>query len=107
MAKKFLFSLNSKDFEIQTFCAGGKGGQHQNRTRSGVRIIHLASGARGECRNFRSQPQNRKHAFTRLAASKEFKAWHKLEVARRLATPDIAAWVDAQMDPKNLRVEIL
>lgn len=83
--KRLLFSLTKKDFEIQTFCTGGKGGQKQNSTESGVRIIHPASGARGEGREERHQYANRKRAFERLVQTKEFQRWHKAEVARQLA----------------------
>ena len=53
--KVLLFSLTKKDFEIQTFCTGGKGGQHRNAKQNGVRIIHIASGARAEHRDGRDQ----------------------------------------------------
>lgn len=53
--KILLFSLTKKDFEIQTFCTGGKGGQHRNAKQNGVRIIHTASGARAEHRDGRDQ----------------------------------------------------
>src|SRR5699024_9208816 len=76
MAKELLFSLTRKDFEVQTFRAGGKGGQHQNTTDSGVRITHPDSGAVGESRNHRSQHRNKKAAFERLMASPRFKTWH-------------------------------
>jgi len=75
--------LTKDDFEIQTFRSGGPGGQHQNKTSSGVRIIHHASGAIGECRSERSQLQNKQLAFRRLAADPKLRAWIKLEVARR------------------------
>ena len=32
------------DFKVETFKSGGKGGQHQNKTDSGARVIHVASG---------------------------------------------------------------
>ena len=35
-----------EELEMQTFCSGGPGGQHQNKTQSGVRLIHK-SGVRG------------------------------------------------------------
>jgi protein subunit release factor B len=38
MKKEKLFSITKKDFKIQTFRSGGKGGQHQNKTNSGVAI---------------------------------------------------------------------
>lgn len=67
MSKELLFSATKKDFRVDTFCAGGPGGQHQNKTASGVRITHLATGLVGECRESRSQHQNKKIAFRRLA----------------------------------------
>jgi len=70
---KHLFSLTKKNFEIQTFRSGGPGGQHQNKTSSGVRIIHKESGAVGESREHKSQLQNKKAAFTRLTESDKFK----------------------------------
>jgi len=63
---EYVFSLSKKDFTIQTFRAGGKGGQNQNKVESGVRIVHAASGAVGESRNFRDQLANKKAAFKRL-----------------------------------------
>ena len=82
--KTLLFSVSKDDCEWQTFRAGGKGGQNQNKVESGVRCIHKASGARGEARDSRDQLQNRRAAFRRMAETKEFKAWHKLQVAKRL-----------------------
>ena len=75
MKRELLFSITKKDFTIQTFRSGGKGGQHQNKTDSGVRIIHNDSGARGECRNHRKQSMNKKIAMQRLSNSKEFRIW--------------------------------
>ena len=65
MKKELLFSITKKDFEVQTFRSGGKGGQHQNKTDSGVRIIHRASGAVGESRSERSQLVNKRLALKR------------------------------------------
>lgn len=52
--------------EVQTFRAGGKGGQHQNTTDSGVRLIHKPTGLVATSRDRRSQLQNRKQALARL-----------------------------------------
>lgn len=76
MDKKLLFSITKDDFEVQTFRSGGKGGQHQNTTESGVRIIHKESGAVGESRSERSQHINKKLALERLVESPKFKIWH-------------------------------
>ena len=94
--KQLLFSLTKKDFDVQTFASGGPGGQHQNKTESGVRIVHRDSGAVGESREHRSQHMNKQAAFERLAKSVKFLAWHKLECARRLGTvSNLEALVDS------------
>lgn len=62
-----MFSVTLKDCEVQTFRSGGKGGQNQNKRDTGVRIIHHPSGARGEARDERSQLQNKRLAFVRMA----------------------------------------
>lgn len=105
--KELLFSITKNDFDIQTFRAGGKGGQYQNKTESGVRIIHRASGAVGEARDGRSQSDNKTHAFRRLVASDKFKIWHKLECAKRLGKiVDIEEAVNSSMKEDNIRTEV-
>ena len=54
--------------DVQTFRAGGKGGQHQNTTESGVRLVHRPTGVRVESRTHRSQHRNRVEALARLRA---------------------------------------
>lgn len=51
---------------IDTFRSGGKGGQHQNTTDSGVRLTHLPTGIVVISRSERSQTRNRKLALERL-----------------------------------------
>jgi protein subunit release factor A len=53
---------------VETFRAGGPGGQHQNTTESGVRLVHLPSGLRAVAREERSQHRNRAKALERLRA---------------------------------------
>lgn len=72
--RELWFSVTLKDCTVQTFRAGGKGGQNQNKRDSGVRIIHRDSGARGEARDQRSQLQNKRAAFRRMIETSEFKA---------------------------------
>lgn len=83
-AKRLLFSVTRRDLVIQTFCTGGTGGQHRNAKQNGVRIIHPDSGARAEHRDGRDQGKNKEAAFKKLVETKEFKKWHKAEVARKL-----------------------
>ncbi len=49
--------IKDDDYIKQTFSAGGPGGQHQNKTQSGVRLVHK-SGVRAESRTERSQHKN-------------------------------------------------
>lgn len=106
--KKLLFSITKDDFEWQTFRSGGKGGQNQNSVSSGVRCIHPPSGARGEARDSRDQPRNRRSAFERCIDTDTFKRWHRIEIMRRLGQfKEIDAKVDKLMQPENLKIETL
>jgi protein subunit release factor B len=109
--KELLFSITKEDFEIETFRCGGKGGQHQNKTESGVRIRHRESGAIGESREERSQHQNKRIALKRLTLHPAFKKWHKLKCAAAfMGMNDIKKMlnqmVDEQLQEKNIKYEI-
>jgi hypothetical protein len=74
-----LYSLSKKDFKLEFFRSGGKGGQHQNK----------------------------KIAFERLIKTPEFQKWHKIQSARALGLAiDAEKWAEEQMKPENLRIEI-
>ena len=102
---ELLFSLTKKDFIVETFRAGGKGGQHQNKTDSAVRIKHPDSGAVGESREERSQPQNKKIAFMRLLEHPRFKVWHLQKYKEVLEGITLEEKVEKMMDTRNLKVE--
>lgn len=101
-----LFSVTIADCLIQTFRAGGKGGQNQNKTESGVRIIHPPSGARGESREFRSQLENKRAAFRRMGSTAEFQKWARSKAAKVSGSyRTLEERVEEAMAPENLKVE--
>ena len=61
-------ALTDRDVRFEAFRAGGPGGQHQNKTESAVRAIHIASGLSVVARDERSQHRNKALALERMAA---------------------------------------
>ena len=68
---------------VDVFRSGGKGGQHQNVTESGVRLTHLSTGTVVTSRRFRSQLANKRKALVTLR--KKLAALSKRE-KRRIPT---------------------
>jgi peptide chain release factor 2 len=60
--------IRPDDLRRETFRSGGPGGQHQNKTESGVRYTHIPTGIAQESRSQRSQHKNDEMALKMLKA---------------------------------------
>src|SRR5205807_5246358 len=72
--------IRPDDLKRDTFRSGGPGGQHQNKTESGVRYTHVPSGIAAESRTERSQHKNDANALALLKSK-----LYKIEEQKRRA----------------------
>ncbi len=79
---------------VDTFRSGGKGGQHQNKVESGVRLTHRPTGLVVVSRKHRSQHRNREAALERLK--------QKLEARNRRDRPRVPTRVPKREKRKRL-----
>ena len=88
---------------VDTMRAGGKGGQHQNRTDSAVRLTHRPTGVVVVARERRSQHRNRQVALVRLRRRLEGRLARK---PRRIPTRVPPSQKRARLRAKRRRAEI-
>jgi protein subunit release factor B len=104
--KELLFSVTAKDCEWSYTKGTGAGGQKRNKTSSAVHCTHRPSGAHGYSEASRSQHDNKREAFVKMAESKEFQKWNRMEAMRRMGVLDeINHKVDQEM-LYNTKIEI-
>ena len=104
--RKLLFSVTKDDLVLETFKAGGKGGQNQNKRDTGVRLRHLASGAIAESRESRSQLENKRTALKKIATHPKFRFWVAEQNRVIQGQDSIEEKVEKLMEPANMIVEV-
>ena len=76
-------NIRPEDLRVDTYRAGGKGGQNVNKVETAIRITHLPTNVVVQCQAERSQHKNRELAMKMLRSR-----LYELEVEKRQAATD-------------------
>ena len=91
VSEEIQIDVKEEELKIDTYRAGGKGGQHVNKTDSAVRITHVPTGIIVQCQSERSQFKNKATALKLLKA-------RLYEIERHKKTREIEKAYDAKKE---------
>lgn len=105
--KEKLFSITVEDCDWKPLKGSGAGGQKRNKTESGMRCTHRASGATAECEEHREQSRNKQLAFKKMSETEVFKKWLDLEIKRKSGELAIIEQeVEKELRKVNIEVQV-
>ena len=92
-----------RECEVETFRAGGPGGQHVNKVETAVRLRHVPSGLVVTCREERSQHRNKSNCLRRL---REEVARLNYRAPKRVPTRRTRAAKERTLEEKSRRSRV-
>ena len=92
-----------RECEVETFRAGGPGGQHVNKVETGVRLTHRPTGLVATCREERSQHRNKMNCLRKL---REEAARRNYRPPKRVPTRRTRAAKERTLEAKARRAQV-
>lgn len=101
-----LFTVDIADCKVDTFTVRGHGGAGKDTSNTGVRVTHEPSGSVGRSDKSRSQLDNKREAFVKMASDRLFRSWCRTKANQLLTGKSIDDTVEELMEAKNFRFEV-